>query len=371
MNERFRIPALDGLRAVAALIVFFSHLGLQNIIPGGFGVSLFFFLSGYLITTLLRREYDDSGTLNFKAFYLRRLYRIAPPMYLILSILLTLASLNVIESSLTLGGIAAGFLQFTNYYSIFVSQEHLIPSTQTLWSLSVEEHFYLLFPFIFLLLVKRYTYTQTAAVLSVICLGELIWRIMLVEVYEASPVRTYWASDTRMDSLLFGCILALWKNPVVDSRKDVSNSMQKKVLLLIASFIGLLFSLLYRDEVFRESFRYTLQGISLLPLFWLAVRHVSWPVFRWLEWRSLRFFGSISYTFYLCHVFWLHLFYSVFGSNELIVGPIAFIASVLFSVLVYKLIEAPFARLRLNLHRNSGKRLYEERSIVMQKNRSI
>ena len=79
-TTRFYIPSLDGLRAVSILIVFVSHAGLDSV-PGGFGVTIFFFLSGYLITTLLRREFEADGTIGLGQFYWRRAWRILPPMY--------------------------------------------------------------------------------------------------------------------------------------------------------------------------------------------------------------------------------------------------------------------------------------------------
>ncbi|MBK6959466.1 MAG: acyltransferase [Nitrosomonas sp.] len=68
VSESFYIPSLDGMRAVAAILVFVAHAGWSHIVPGGFGVTIFFFLSGYLITTLLRREYERTGSINFKIF---------------------------------------------------------------------------------------------------------------------------------------------------------------------------------------------------------------------------------------------------------------------------------------------------------------
>src|SRR5437016_5429614 len=80
----FYIPSLDGIRAVAFLFVFVAHAGLGNVVPGGFGVTIFFFLSGYLITTLMRREAERSGTVSLRIFYARRFLRIFPPFYLVL-----------------------------------------------------------------------------------------------------------------------------------------------------------------------------------------------------------------------------------------------------------------------------------------------
>ena len=80
-SAKFYIPSLDGIRAIAFLIVFISHAGLGKIVPGGFGVTIFFFLSGYLITTQLRREHERSHKIDFKKFYMRRILRIWPPFY--------------------------------------------------------------------------------------------------------------------------------------------------------------------------------------------------------------------------------------------------------------------------------------------------
>src|SRR5690242_11117871 len=90
----FYIPSLDGIRALAVMIVFVAHAGLGSWVPGGFGVTVFFFLSGYLITTLLRMEYDRSGTISLKDFYLRRVLRIFPNMYTVLFVASALTMLG-------------------------------------------------------------------------------------------------------------------------------------------------------------------------------------------------------------------------------------------------------------------------------------
>lgn len=90
------IPSLDGIRALAVTTVFVSHAGLSHIIPGGFGVTVFFFLSGYLITTLLRREHEKTGQISLKHFYLRRVYRIFPPMYLVMLLAIMLSVFGLV-----------------------------------------------------------------------------------------------------------------------------------------------------------------------------------------------------------------------------------------------------------------------------------
>src|SRR5476651_192054 len=82
----FRIPSLDGVRTLSFSIVFIAHAGAGDRIPGGFGVCVFFFLSGFLIISLLRRELEETGAISLKNFYLRRVARIFPPMYIVLAL---------------------------------------------------------------------------------------------------------------------------------------------------------------------------------------------------------------------------------------------------------------------------------------------
>src|ERR1700733_14513831 len=106
-NDALHLPSLDGIRAVSFLLVFAAHAGLGDVIPGGFGVTVFFFLSGYLITTLLRIEHDATGTVSLRQFYLRRALRILPPFYLVLALAALAAWLGVIA-----GGLSARALLF-------------------------------------------------------------------------------------------------------------------------------------------------------------------------------------------------------------------------------------------------------------------
>src|SRR5258708_26476857 len=96
----FHIPSLDGLRAVSFFIVFAAHAGLDRIVPGGFGVTVFFFLSGYLITTLMRMEAEATGHVSLKNFYLRRALRILPPFYIVLLAATALSELYVLPADL-------------------------------------------------------------------------------------------------------------------------------------------------------------------------------------------------------------------------------------------------------------------------------
>jgi peptidoglycan/LPS O-acetylase OafA/YrhL len=218
-KQSLYIPSLDGIRAISFFIVFLQHAGF-DFIPGIFGVTIFFFLSGYLITTLLRIEFDRTKHINLKNFYIRRTLRIFPPFYLTLVIGVILTLVGVLPEKLTSSGILSQVFYWYNYYQMNALWHGVPSGTIVFWSLAVEEHFYLVFPFLYLLL-RRYLpsrFHQMLVLLS-ICVLVLLWRCVLVYVLHSPEGRTRVATDTRIDSILFGCILAIYGNPVLDKVK--------------------------------------------------------------------------------------------------------------------------------------------------------
>jgi len=344
----FYIPSLDGVRAVAAMLVFISHAGWSHLVPGGFGVTIFFFLSGYLITTLLRKEYESTGSISFKNFYLRRAYRIFPPLYIVLFLIALLAFAGIVEHQMQLWAVISQIFYWTNYYIVLYGQDHFVPGTVVYWSLAIEEHFYLIFPVIFTYVIQRYSYSKAALIFSLICFLVLIWRCWLVLEVGVPPIHTYHATDTRFDSLVFGCIMGVWKNPMLDNVGEVSR--QTSYIVLFVAIAVLFFCLGWRNDIFRETLRYTLQGIALFPIFWLVIRHPDWMVFSWLNWPLVRFLGVISYTFYLSHVFLLMVVDRFIDADYSIRLLISFILTFSFSTLMFFLVERPIAELRKRLH---------------------
>ena len=150
------IPSLDGIRAVSIVIVFFAHARVMPFLPGGFGVTIFFFLSGFLITTLFYREADKFGKIDLRNFYIRRLLRLSPPLFITLALVYGLVALGAFEGVIRSDAIVSQVLYFYNYYSILSPDptEGAL-GLNVLWSLSVEEHFYLIFPFLFLYIMKN------------------------------------------------------------------------------------------------------------------------------------------------------------------------------------------------------------------------
>ena len=293
-GQSFQIPSLDGIRAVSFSIVFLAHAGLGAYVPGYFGLTLFFFLSGYLITTLLRMEYEKTGDISLRQFYLRRVLRIFPPFYLVLGGVAALTAAGVLGSSLGGAALLAQVCHLTNYYIV----RHgwwtgMPPGTWVYWSLAVEEHFYLVFPVFFLLARRRVKSGRNfMLLLAGLCAVVLLWRCVLVFALDAPKDRTYVASDTRVDSILFGCMLAVWQNPVLDVR-GISDRLLG-VLWVPAGLLLVLTSFLVRQHWFDQTFRYTLQGLGLIPLFIASIRWHDRGLFRLLSAKAVRLLTSFD-----------------------------------------------------------------------------
>ena len=349
-----QIPSLDGLRAVAVLTVLTAHVLEQarapNVFPGSFGVTIFFFLSGYLITTLMREEREQTGTVSFRQFYLRRVLRIMPPFYLVLGAATLATALGWLQNTLDPKAVLAQALNFTNYYIVNHGWWYgIAPGTFIFWSLAVEEHFYLVFPWLFVLVSHLKTRRRQAASLLALCAVVLLWRCVLVFALGATKNRIYPATDTRFDSILFGCALALWGNPALDPTR-LAERTWKRVLLPLG-VAGLLVSFVVRAPWFLETFRYTLQGVCLVPVYVVAVRYPGWGVMRPLSWPVLQWLGRISYSLYLVHPILLE----ALATHLRLSLPMLFLAGYAVCIGVaaalYSAVERPMARLRRRLER--------------------
>jgi peptidoglycan/LPS O-acetylase OafA/YrhL len=296
-QKQVYIPGLDGIRAIAFLLVYFAHSGLGIFIPGGLGVTIFFFLSGYLITTLLRMESSRTGTISIGQFYLRRTFRIFPPMYVTLVVWMLLTSMGVFVGRVEWQPILLASLYMTNYTDLF-TLHRIQGGLNILWSLSVEEHFYLVFPWVFLLFMKRkWSAPHRAMLLGGLCVAALVWRYFLMTHFQA--ISNYEHTDTRFDSILFGCLFAIVLNPFLDEMPEWIN---KHASVLAFTGLGLLLlCLLLRSAFFRDTGRYTLQGIGLGGIFVYLLNTPKGWVVRCLEHPFLRLLGRRSYAMYLIH----------------------------------------------------------------------
>ncbi|WP_410672177.1 acyltransferase family protein [Amycolatopsis sp. cmx-4-68] len=299
------LPALDGIRGVAILGVLLFHTGH---LPGGFlGVDLFFALSGYLITDLLLREAAATGAVSLVAFWGRRLRRLLPALVIVLAgvtvlvwvtgppdlVRTTLADGPWVQLNLVNWHLLA---ESAGYWDRFGAQrvfEHL-------WSIAVEEQFYLLWPPV-LLVVARYAKrpdTGVAVVAAAASIGSLALMVTLVGA--ADPSRVYTGTDTRAFSLLLGAVAAT--GPVRGALARAAGRWAGAAAALLAFGLGTSWSLtdgtnspwLFTGGLFAHSLAAALLiGLCVqAPRAWVA-RALAWPPLRW--------FGLISYSLYLWH----------------------------------------------------------------------
>jgi peptidoglycan/LPS O-acetylase OafA/YrhL len=345
------IASLDGMRAASFLLVFASHAGLDAFIPGAFGVTVFFFLSGYLITTLMRVEAETTGRVRLTDFYLRRALRILPPFYIVLVVATALAAAGVLSGDLQPLPVASQFLHFSNYWRAGHGGSGVAEGTGVYWSLAVEEHFYLLFPTVFLAMsALRLTGRQRAFGFWGACAIVLAWRCVLVFLLRADVERLSLCSDTRVDSIAFGCALGVWNNPVLDRVGGRPESALSTRILLALGVGLLLVTFFVRGPAFRETIRYSLQGVALTPIFIAAVRHPQWYVFRPLNWRPMRFIGKVSYSLYLVH----HVVIAAVGApragvDGVVRAIVALFVSLGIAWAMFTVVERPCSRLRRRL----------------------
>jgi peptidoglycan/LPS O-acetylase OafA/YrhL len=353
------IPSLNGIRAISVFLVVLAHSGFGYIIPGGLGVTIFFFLSGYLITTLMLVESERIGVIDIRNFYARRFFRLAPPLLITLTIAYSLNFCGILPGHITLEGLTAQLFYFSNYFSIFIDPHgDKTPSgTPVLWSLAIEEHFYIVFPLIMAFFVRSALRPRTIGIfLMCACFVVLMWRIHLV----ASPgffvERTYNATDTRIDSIMYGCLTAVLFNPLRVSIRSQSMSFLQHALFL-AGIAVLLFCLFYRNSVFRETIRYSLQGIALIPIFYFAILFNSNAMFRHLNSVWAVRIGNYSYTIYLSHlviIFIVGKNIPSIANNPLIVFSVVLVASLAYAAAIDIWIDPYFRQLRRQYHRRSS-----------------
>jgi peptidoglycan/LPS O-acetylase OafA/YrhL len=296
------LPVLDGLRAVSILLVVVSHLGLDHVVPGALGVTLFFFISGFLITRQLAGGLALHGRIDFAGFYLRRALRLMPALLVYAGI--TGLAYVAAGGRISPAGWMAALFYGANYYDLWAGYRTILPGVRhpfnILWSLAIEEHFYALWP-ASLALLWRGRYALAGAV--TLCAVVLIWRLWLWDVCfvpgapavcgpeNPNPLwrfnRLYLATDTRIDSMAWGAILALKPGPGTGVRAAGG-----------ATLLALSFAL--PGALGRHVMRPSVQGLALLGIVpWLL--HGETRLHRTLRSAPARLIGRLSYSLYLWH----------------------------------------------------------------------
>jgi peptidoglycan/LPS O-acetylase OafA/YrhL/CubicO group peptidase (beta-lactamase class C family) len=301
------LPGLDGLRALAVLAVLFYHAGLR--LDGGYlGVEAFFVLSGFLITALLWQDWHANGRINLKAFWLRRARRLLPALFvLLLGTLLLTAVLLPAELGTLLRDTLAALGYVTNWYLIASGQPYFDaverpPLLQHLWSLAIEEQFYLLWP---LLCAAGLHLLGHRGLLGFTLVATLASAGLMAALYEpgAEPSRLYYGTDTRAAGLLLGSALALALTPgnlSGPARRGLGTALDIAGFLALAGLLAA-FVLLHEQHPLLYRGGFALVALATA----IVVACTTNPAARLLPWllerQPLRWIGLRSYGIYLWH----------------------------------------------------------------------
>jgi peptidoglycan/LPS O-acetylase OafA/YrhL len=301
------LPGVDGLRALAVLAVLLYHADLPWIRGGFLGVDVFFVISGYLITTLLLTEWLQRGHINLPAFWLRRARRLLPALFLLMAVTLVFAVLFLSGEVASLRDDALAALGYvTNWYLIFSDQSYFEmmgrPSLfRHLWSLAVEEQFYIVWP---LLLTVMMWFLRPRLTLLIVLAGAVASTVLMALLYQpdVDPSRVYYGTDTRGVGLLVGAALAfLWVPGRIGGRGGQVHPLLLDVIgvgglgVLVYSFLRLdgFDSLLYQGG-------FALVAVASAVAIAVAV-HPRAHLGALLGRQPLRWLGLRSYSVYLWH----------------------------------------------------------------------
>ena len=352
-----RIPALDGLRAIAVVLVMAGHgseayiphlaesVWLAPLLNASLGVRLFFVLSGFLITTLLLREHQRNGSIDWRAFLFRRCLRIWPALYTYLAVMLLLAALGIL--TISSGQFLAAATFSWNYASLWLHYGTVQGSwfLGHLWTLALEQQFYLIWPLVIVALGWRH-----AARLSI--LVPLILPVLRVLLWLAFPGQRGQLGmmfHTAIDSILIGCAFAIYQEPT--RRWLVCHQWLLPLAFGFVFFLSPLLGDLLRP--WRITVGFGLDGVACGVLILAARDPFSQLSQRWarlLQWRPLVGVGTISYGLYI----WQQPFLTHFNTTWTGVFPFSMLAAFACASISWFVVEQPALR---------GKALFERASL--------
>ena len=355
------IPSLDGLRAISILLVLIGHssevFSRSTMIPersflylAHTGVMVFFVISGFLITNLLLQELHTSGDISLRRFYLRRAFRIFPPFYVYLGIIFVLALAGVFHTPLRAFFFAG--IYTSNYYlgpgAGFVGVQHI-------WSLSIEEQFYLLWPAALLLMGKRRSIYFATVLILISPFSRLVTYQILAPENRAMVNRMFHSS---VDTIMFGCLLALvWRSDRFN--RFIRHWTGSRVMA--ASVLFLLVADPMLDYQFHGGYNLlagmTLEGIAICLVILHVVRRPEGISGRVLNAAPMRHIGIVSYSLYL----WQNIIIGEAGRYF----PLDLIAVLACAEASYWIVERPSFRLRDRLGKRwKARRLAEPQPLT-------
>ena len=320
------IRQLDGLRALSALMVVAFHCRIPGAGGGFIGVDVFLVLSGFLITGILRQEFTETFRIALGRFYLRRALRLWPPLIMMMGAYVAFAP-TLLQTDDAFRDAALAGLYLSDYARAFWAIPDYLSRT---WSLSVEEHFYLIWPAVILLIGRRQD-QSVAAILIVLFVLATTWRIVDVVVWQ-DWARTYYRFDTRMSGLLIGGAIAVLPIRLTKSAAIMVGRLSLAVLVFIM-VLG----------AWKNQSSLTWLGIivelAAAGLVWSLASGHQTAIGSILSSRPLVYLGLISYGFYLWHYPIGRAVRGLFDpwTTALIVVPSSFV----LAMLSYELMERP------------------------------
>ena len=347
-------PEIDGLRAIAVISVIIYHLN-ENWLSGGFlGVDIFFVISGFLITGIIITEIQQNS-FSFKQFYTRRIKRIYPAFITAMALVSFIASVIFIYNDfnqlrktieLAIAFLSNFYLGLTQGYFDLSANENPVLH---IWSLAVEEQYYLIFPLILILAYKKFREIKVLFIITLILFFILLATSFIPANFYKEVLHQpniYYLSNLRFPELLVGSLLAIYHN----LSNKVQLSKQVNNILAILSTL-LLFSCLF---LMNNNIAF-IPGITLiLPcIFTALIIHTTSQnniVKLCLSNKAIVFIGKISYSLYLYHWIFIAFAYYITGEKQINNQSIAIVTvlTIIFSVLSYYLIEQPIRKSKLN-----------------------
>jgi peptidoglycan/LPS O-acetylase OafA/YrhL len=332
------VPALDGVRAIAILFVVLYHARTRHMgLPGGYlGVDVFFVLSGYLITRLLADEHARSGTIRLGRFYLKRARRLYPALLLMLACYLWLGPyfFPAIPVRKHVHDAAVSALYLTDYPPFFKAYPSRIGYT---WSLAVEEHYYLVWPLLLMVLLKLPKKAAIASTFGLFALATA-WRWTSLRLFDDFWV-TYVRFDARMSGLFLGGALGLWQPRVRGSA----------VLALVG--MGGLLALATTQSLHSAS---ALRGAMTAAEMASAALILGASSIQPLAWTPMVWIGRMSYGWYLWHLLIMRILRVVgmrtFWEQLLIGGGLSLLAAAVSYYTIERLFRVQRDKPRLNRH---------------------